>query len=269
MLNKIIATYKAREHLYQAGSKSGYSKLIMTQEQIKVKTEEFLKGRDYFPKDYLAYISKKFGSDGTERRKVIKHAFKVIFDNLLPDSHKLFMYYNKVANLIPKEEVAAKLKKLKGSKRAASELAGDPHELFYGLLQALDLDKEQKKQFSESQMNLYSIYKEYQEVAHSLVKNRNRFLKSMGRLRSYIINDVLKLLTAKQVISFNQYFRKNEHSSLTQFHQLWEIKKTKKKESKDEEVALSYGESSESSDFEVPPVSESVIKSIEGDKADT
>ena len=63
MLNKVIATYKAREHLYQSGSQSGYSKLIMTQEQIKVKTEEFLKGntsssKDSF-KDYLNYISMK------------------------------------------------------------------------------------------------------------------------------------------------------------------------------------------------------------------
>lgn len=75
----------------------------------------------------------------------------------------MFMYYNKMAGQISKEEVAAKMKKLKGTKKAASELVGDDQELFYGFLLALDLDKEQKRQFAQSQSALYSIYKEYQE----------------------------------------------------------------------------------------------------------
>ncbi|CAI2387074.1 unnamed protein product [Moneuplotes crassus] len=265
---KIIATYKAREHLYQTGSQSGYSKLIMTQEQIKIKTEEFLKGRDSFPKDYLKYISTKFGADGTERRKVIKHAFKVIFDNLVPDAHKLFMQYNKMSKRVSREEIAAKMKKLKATKKAANELNGN-EEIFYGLLLALNLDKDQKRSLAESQEYMHSIFTEYQEGIHSLVKNRNQFLRTMKKLKEYMVSTI-KLLKPSQLISFSKFFRKVEHSPSIQFHELWEVNRgpSSSEETKEGVIVLSEDEPSENSDAEIPPVSESVIKSIEGDKDD-
>jgi hypothetical protein len=87
----------------------------------------------------------RYGANGTERRKVIKHAFKVIFDNIIPDIHKVFIHYNKYGKKISREEVSQKVKKLKVTKKAVNELEGE-EKMFYDLLLSLNLTKEQKKE---------------------------------------------------------------------------------------------------------------------------
>lgn len=71
------------------------------------------------------------------------------------------MHYNKMSGLLTKEEIAVKMKKLKATKKAASELQSE-EEIFYGLALALNMTKEQKKRMAESQAEMDKIYRDYQ-----------------------------------------------------------------------------------------------------------
>lgn len=86
----------------------------------------------------------------------------MIFDNLIPDVHKCFIYYGKYRRKITKEEFAIKMKKLKATKKAMSELEGED-KLFYELLMALNLDKEQKKQMKVHSNELDIITEQYHQ----------------------------------------------------------------------------------------------------------
>ena len=54
-----LARYKAKEHLYQTGDKSGYNELIKVQEMLKTKGEEIVKNSKDFPKHFISYLSHK------------------------------------------------------------------------------------------------------------------------------------------------------------------------------------------------------------------
>lgn len=71
------------------------------------------------------------------------------------------MHHNKMSFEIPKDEIAIRMKKLKATKKAEKELSGRD-EIFFGLLLALNLDKDQKKKILESQTEMQGIFKEYQ-----------------------------------------------------------------------------------------------------------
>jgi hypothetical protein len=104
----------------------------------------------------------RYGASGTERRKVIKHAFKVIFDNIIPDVHKLFIHHNKFRKTVPREEITQKMKKLKVTKKAQNELEGE-EKLFYELLVTMDLDKDQKKKSNILLNELDCISEQYKK----------------------------------------------------------------------------------------------------------
>lgn len=57
--NSEVARYKAKDHLYQTGDKSGYNELIKTQELFKVKGEEIIKNAPDFPSHFLSFMSLK------------------------------------------------------------------------------------------------------------------------------------------------------------------------------------------------------------------
>jgi hypothetical protein len=57
--NSEVARYKAKDHLYQTGDKSGYNELIKTQELFKVKGEEIIKNASDFPCHFLSFMSLK------------------------------------------------------------------------------------------------------------------------------------------------------------------------------------------------------------------
>jgi len=102
----------------------------------------------------------RYGADGIERRKVLKNAFKVIYDNIIPDTHKPFIFHIKHRKTVSKEELSAKMKKLKATKKAASEL-NEKDRLFYTLLTTIDLTKEQKKLFKIKSEELNNIVGQY------------------------------------------------------------------------------------------------------------
>ena len=84
----------------------------------------------------------------------------VIFDNVLPDMHKVFLHFNFYRKLVSKEEVSLKMKKLRATKKAITELEGE-EKLFYELLLVLSLDKDQKKKINMLQLELDGIALEY------------------------------------------------------------------------------------------------------------
>lgn len=92
---------------------------------------------------------------------MIKNAFKVIFNNIIPDTHKPYINYVRQKRLIPKEEITEKFKRLKMTKKANDELS-DKEKIFYGLLTTLDLDKEQRKMFKLKVKELENITDQYE-----------------------------------------------------------------------------------------------------------
>lgn len=104
----------------------------------------------------------RYGADGSERRKVIKHAFRVIFDNIIPDVHKVFIYHNKRKKQISKDEYTVRMKKLKSTKKAAYEL-NDQDKLFYEFLVSIGLNKDQKREFKERCEELDVISEQYHQ----------------------------------------------------------------------------------------------------------
>lgn len=102
----------------------------------------------------------RYGADGTNRRKVIKNAFRVILENIIPSLHRIFLYYLKKRKDIPKEDISARLKKVKATKKALAEM--EPKDkLFYEFLAKLDLNKEQKKIFNDKCDELDKIAEKY------------------------------------------------------------------------------------------------------------
>lgn len=86
----------------------------------------------------------------------------MIFDNIIPDMHKLFVHYCKHKSTITKEEIAIKTKKLRSTKKAEGEM-DEADRLFYGLMMSFKLDKDQKKEMGQLSIDLEPIYKEYKE----------------------------------------------------------------------------------------------------------
>jgi hypothetical protein len=84
----------------------------------------------------------------------------VIFDNIIPDIHKVFIHFNKYSKKIAKEEISQKLKKLKVTKKAINELDGE-EKMFYDLLLSINLTKEQKKESNAYFKELDGIVEEY------------------------------------------------------------------------------------------------------------
>ena len=72
----------------------------------------------------------------------------------------MFIHYNKHSKKIPKEEISQKLKKLKVTKKAVNELEGE-EKMFYDLLLAVNLDKDQKKESNIHFQELDGIVEEY------------------------------------------------------------------------------------------------------------
>lgn len=84
----------------------------------------------------------------------------MIFDNIIPDIHKVFIHFNKHSKKISKEEISQKLKKLKVTKKAINELDGE-EKMFYDLLLSINLTKEQKKESNVHFQELDGIVEEY------------------------------------------------------------------------------------------------------------
>lgn len=84
----------------------------------------------------------------------------MIFDNIVPDIHKVFIYHTKRQKEIPKEEFSKTMKKIKCTKKALSELKEEDR-LFYEFLIKIDMDKEQKKLFKEKSVELEAITQKY------------------------------------------------------------------------------------------------------------
>lgn len=57
--NSELSKYKAKEHLYQSGNRSGYDSFIKSQEILKEKGEEICKNSKDFPQQFISYISTK------------------------------------------------------------------------------------------------------------------------------------------------------------------------------------------------------------------
>jgi hypothetical protein len=57
--NHELSLYKAKEHLYQTGDKSGFNELIRTEELLKVKGEEIVNKSTEFPDQFINYLSTK------------------------------------------------------------------------------------------------------------------------------------------------------------------------------------------------------------------
>jgi hypothetical protein len=57
--NSELTKYKAKEHLYQTGNKSGYNELIKIQEMLKSKGEKIVMKSNDFPSDFISYLSTK------------------------------------------------------------------------------------------------------------------------------------------------------------------------------------------------------------------
>lgn len=59
-LHSELAKYKAKEHLYQTGDKSGYNELIKIQEYLKSKGPEIVNNCKEFPQQFISYLSTKY-----------------------------------------------------------------------------------------------------------------------------------------------------------------------------------------------------------------
>ena len=57
LANSELARYRAKEHFYQTGDKSGYIELVRTQEVLKEKGPEMFKMSDDSPLQCLSYLS--------------------------------------------------------------------------------------------------------------------------------------------------------------------------------------------------------------------
>lgn len=102
-----------------------------------------------------------YGADGIERRKVIKNAFKVICESIIPSTHRAFICHAKLWKHFDKETIAEKMKKLKATKKAQLELC-EEEKIFYNFLLAVNLDKEQKKQYKVKCDELTKLADEYE-----------------------------------------------------------------------------------------------------------
>jgi hypothetical protein len=91
---------------------------------------------------------------------VIKHAFKVLFDNMIPGMHKVFIHHNQFKKKIPDREFSEKLKRLKSTKKAVSELE-NADKAFYEFFLSLSLTKEQRREFKSKSVELDEISKQY------------------------------------------------------------------------------------------------------------
>lgn len=57
--NNELARFRAKEHFYQTGYKSGYEQLIKTQEFLKTKGQEIWNKSKEFPQHFISYLSTK------------------------------------------------------------------------------------------------------------------------------------------------------------------------------------------------------------------
>ena len=85
----------------------------------------------------------------------------MIFDNIIPDTHKPFVNLIKQKEQTPKEVISEKLKRLKATKKASNELS-DPEKVFYNLILAIDLDKEQNKMFKLKNKEMSNLLDQYE-----------------------------------------------------------------------------------------------------------
>lgn len=84
----------------------------------------------------------------------------MIFDNIVPDIHKVFIYNIKRQKEIPKEEFSKTMKKIKSTKKALSEIKEEDR-LYYEFLVKLNMNKDQKKVFKDKSIELESITQKY------------------------------------------------------------------------------------------------------------
>jgi len=235
-----LSRYKAKEHLYQTGERSGYIQLIQAQEYLKEKGPEIvLKSKDS-PKQFISYLSSTYGADGCERRKVIKNAFKVLFDNIIPDIHKIFIFYTNKRKQISKEELAQRIKKLKATKKAATELSEEDR-LFYEFITKINLTKEQRRLFKGKTEELEEISLKYKRLIKELITKRREVL-NLGKVLKENISAQILMLTTEQILGFIDFFKNFEHSQYLKFHSLWGIRRRNSQEEDKNEDSLTASE---------------------------
>lgn len=92
VINKRIA------HL-EIDDKRGYDNLCSAQEcwlnDVSKSLKEGSKSSQSHLKEIITYFVSTLGVNGSDRKRVIKNAFKVILDNILPESAKVLIFINK------------------------------------------------------------------------------------------------------------------------------------------------------------------------------
>lgn len=79
---------------------------------------------------------------------------------MIPGIHKVFIHHNQFRKKIPDREFSEKLKRLKSTKKAISELE-NVDKVFYEFFLSLNLTKEQRKEFKVKSIELDEISEQY------------------------------------------------------------------------------------------------------------
>lgn len=97
-LNERLESYRKKISHLEIDDKRGHENLSTAQDYWHTQVSETLKKKstsESHLKDIVDYFIATLGIAGSDRKKVIKNAIRVIIDNIVPESVKVLLYANK------------------------------------------------------------------------------------------------------------------------------------------------------------------------------
>ncbi|CAI2363943.1 unnamed protein product [Moneuplotes crassus] len=228
MLNEKLENFKKKISYLEIGDKRGYHNITEAQDYWHNQLSDALTNPQTSPdhlKDIVEYFLNTLGVAGSDRKKVIKNAIRVIIDNLLPETVKTLIYCNK-------KDPIANDKQL-DSLRVASKykyeemMADNGFGIVEECLTKANINKEQRPIIKNYCRHLTEVRHYYQDIVNSTLALRKKIFVGMKKFEK-ITAELYKRLDIKQLGQFIITSRNIRTSHQIDIFSCWDIKKMKR-----------------------------------------
>lgn len=182
MLNEKLETYQKKIAHLEIKDTRGHENLGSAQDYWHNQVSEALKGKSTSKehlKDIVDYFVATLGVAGSDRKRVIKNAIKVLLDNLVPESWKVLLFINK-------HQIKASDKQLE-TLRTSSKYKFDElmREHDFGIVEEIltkvDVQKHQRPIVKDYWAKLTGVRRLYREIVHDIWKLPTKIYEAMTK----------------------------------------------------------------------------------------
>lgn len=200
-----LESYKKERAYVEIGDNRGYNALKEAQEswhqQLSIALKETEKDSDTSTrlKNSINYLSNTLGPAGTDRKRVVKNAFKVIIKSLVPDSCQVVLFANNNTLRASDKELETLLKSSEYKYNELMRTKG------FGVVEEIitkaGITKQQRPYLHAYCKQLTEVRKEYENIVKECIRLRNKVFPVMERFQE-INSELTKHVEPKQVGHF-------------------------------------------------------------------